>query len=378
MFTPQSQPQPTKYFLPWLDEVVLSFDRQRHAEQILKKLAEQSDDIAKLRLTPQSAPHHAEGPLVNDHLVRMLALVAAFEQRSSLAEVEEVIREKNFLLELQSLEATLRDQTEFLSAYVIAHDLGKIETVSVEGLVGAIPYDKHFRAFAAKNPTLSGRELQAAYYAKEKIRVHYRGHDRLGASERFAATRQLVMRFFDVPLSSARLMSELIRVHMDVIVPFTRSVDIARYQTLVALPDRLGLNKELFLELIPAALFLDAVAGSLHTDGQHFFSDLTPLLNWYRAEREVSPSRHEERVLAAQRGRKQLVKETLTEAGLEAEHVFALLATPHGPVRGKVMEDVYELIRRPQTKVDFGPHTPELRQRAELARQLLSERNLQL
>lgn len=378
MFKATTHVPPTQYFLDWLDGHVLTSERLRHAEQILKKLADELADVAQLRTTPQSAPHHAEGPTVGHHVVRMLAVVAAFEQQASLAEVEEVVREKDFLLEMHSLENTLREQTAFLSAYTILHDLGKAATVTIEESGEIVPYDKRFRIFAATSPGLNERALQAAFFAQEKIRIHYYGHDRLGGSERFAATRQRVMDFFQVPSSHARLMSELIRLHMDVIVPFSKGPDHTRYQTLLALPDRVGLNREIFLELIPAALFIDAIAGSLHTDGQHFSCNFTPLFNWFRAEREVSPARHEERVLAVQRARKQLLREALAEVGLEAEQVFTLLGTPHGPIRGQVMEDIYELIRRPQAKVNFGPSTAELQRRADAARQLLQERNLQL
>ncbi len=387
----------TQYLLAWLDEVVLTPERLRHAEEIIARLSSTSPEVAKLAHAPQSAPHHTEGPYISSHVERMLASVVALESMASLAEVEEIVREKNFHLEFQAVEATVREQANFLSAYAVLHDLAKAEAVCIEAplgspghaagfsqtIQGSTPaeqerFSKLFRSFAASHQGLAPWQLQIEFFNAYQLRIHYPHHGRLAATEKYAQARSSVMHFFNVSSSHARLMSELIRLHMDVIRSFTTAADTARYQMIVALPDRLGLNKELFLELIPATLFIDAVVGSLQSNGQVIFCDLSLLLNYFKAEREVAPQRHEARVQAALRGRKQAVKETLAEANLDAEVVFALLNTPHGPVRGKVMEDVYELIKNPDATVDFGSHTPEIKKRANMAKNLLAERNLQL
>jgi hypothetical protein len=173
---------------------------------------------------------------------------------------------------------------------------------------------------------------------------------------------------------------------MEVIYAFADKPDAAKYTALAKSADKLGLNVQLFLDLLPAVVFVDAVLGSLtcqvdstsQARPHHCSADLKVLINLLTAELEAMPDRHASRRLAADRGYKQAIKEVMTEAGLSPEIVFALLVIPIGPARGRVMEKIYALVRDPESTVDFGQHQQELRERAFRARQLLADRHLSI
>ncbi len=387
MFHEARQYPATKYLLNWLDEVVLTEERLDHAEKILRGLTAKVAVVGKFFTTPQTPPHHAEGPYLSDHIKRILATISAIDMGASLAQVEEFAREKDWLLEFQKIEETIRANSAFLSAYAVLHDIAKPKVITFSSTtvgevspVGTIEvFDKRFRAFAAAHGALTGKILVTQFFKQFGIRAHYEGHERLAASDSYAEARQQVLTFFNLPLSHAKLLNELVRCHLDVIHSFQKGADQAQYRVLERLPDKQGLNANLFLELVPSALFLDDIAGSLvYTTDQKFASQITSLTNFFKAERSVQPLHHEERLRQALRGRKQAVKYILSEAKLDPETVFALLVTPIGPIRGQVMEQIYELITHPDGDYDFGPHTNDLKKRATLAKRLLIERGLEL
>jgi hypothetical protein len=225
-----------------------------------------------------------------------LAMLEAVARGESLAEIEELVREKDFLLEFHELEQVLRDQAGLLASLI---------------------------------------DTQAV----------------------------------DLPSAKLKLLSELKRLHTDIARAFKTAPDAAKYKALIAIAERAGLNASTFLDVLPALLFIDACQGEL---------ELTALLNLLRSEREACPERHEAREQALRRGRKHAIRETLGEAGLEAETVFDLLKTPYGPVRGEVMTKMHDLIREPDRAIDFGEHTDELRRRARVAHDLLNDRHLAL
>jgi hypothetical protein len=234
-----------------------------------------------------------------------------------------------------------------------------------------VRYDKLFRAHAAGHKASS-------FYEDYKIRVRYQDHARSGAADEYSSTREAVLNFFDLPDSKAKLLTELIRCHMDVILTFKQGPDPIKYQSLAAIAERAGLNAVVFLDLLPATLFLDAVLGSLIYVNGEYAVDFSLILNLFRSEREAMPARHAEREAALQRGQKSALRDTLKEALIDADTVFELLKTPYGPIRGQVMARIHELIRDPASQAEFGEHTEELRGRARVAHQLFNDRDLPL
>jgi hypothetical protein len=329
MFSKPLTPPPDRVFLlDWIEKDVLVSEAGEKARSIVAELAGKLPEVKKLIDCPQTPPHHAEGSMVESHLVRILS-VLFYIGSTPTSNIEEFAREKTLSAEWVSLFSTIATNEKFLSAYAMAHDLGKPECLKTD----------------------------------DGGRVHYLGHDRAGASPAYAYAREAILKYFGLQSFSAKLLTELIRLHMDIITTFTASPNAAEFKAFAALAGRAGLNKELFLDLAPTCLFLDAVAGSLHAEGDSKFHDLTPLLNWYRAEREAMPERHEAREAGEKRASKMAVKKAYADAHLSPEEIFELLGTPIGPIRGEIMKKIDELVRNHDAKVDFGEHTEEIRRR---------------
>ncbi len=349
---PLTTPPDRKFLLDWIEQDVLLSKAGVRARNVVAELVGKIPEVKKLVETPQTSPHHAEGPTVEAHLVRILSVLFAVTgsitpwspsvgegprgspvgatPEGGLLDIEEFVREKILFAEWKSLFSTITQNEKFLSAYAFAHDLGKAECVKID----------------------------------DAGRVHYLGHDRAGASSSYAYAREAILKYFGLPSSSAKLLTELIRLHMDIITTFQSSANIAEFRAFVALAGRAGLNKELFLDLAPACLFLDAVAGSLEEVDGRRFHDMTPLINWHRAEREAMPERHEAREAGEKKASKMAVKKAYADANLSPEEVFELLGTPIGPVRGEVMKKIDELVKNHEAKIDFGEQTEEIRKRA--------------
>ncbi len=381
----------TVYFLAWLQERALTPQALKRAEQIFDHLVKVASPLGRLKSTPQTPPWHAESEMVSGHVLRMLAGLDAFEHDQTLAEIEEIVREKDYLLEFQELEAVFRGQSAFLAAYAVCHDLAKADTVVFEAQTDSkceaegfathdlrlateperVRYDKLRRAHAASQKANS-------FYADHQITVHYQDHARSGAADEYASTREAVLNFFDLPASRAKLLTELIRCHMDVILAFKHGPDPLKYRALATVAERVGLNAPVFLDLLPATLFLDAVLGSLIYAEGEYRANLALIINLFKSEREAMPDRHAAREAALHRGQKQALRDTLKEALIDADSVFALLHTSYGPVRGQVMAKIHELINNPAAEVDFGDQTAVLIQRARHANALLAERHLTL
>ncbi len=330
---------------------------------------------------------------MSDHIIRMLAATLAFERGESLANVEDFVREKDFVLEFHALEQTLKAEAGFLTAYTVCHDLAKAESLIFDAAPGSKGADEGFLVqdsnlkLASKDEILRFDKLRRAhgvtstshdFYDVYKIAAHYPEHSRKAAADEFASTREAVMTELHQPAAKSKLLNETIRLHMEAINAFKDGPNPAKYHALAAIADRVGLNQTVFLDMLPAAIFLDAIVGSLvYVDGK-YSADLHILINLFRSEREAMPARHEARIQALERGRKQAIREVLQEVKLDAETVFALLKTPIGPGRGQVMAEIHELVRNPDSSRDFGEHTPELKRRAKVAHQLLQDQNLSL
>lgn len=380
----------TVYFLDWLEKYALVPDRQRRADKLFDRLVRVASPLKRLATTPQTPPYHAEGKVVADHVKRIFAGLDALMHEASLAEVEEFVRERDYILEFHALEQTIKTNADFLTAYAACHDLGKSDKFLFEALPGSKGESEGFTspAVAATEPiTVRYDKLQRAhqasgatksFYDTYGIVVHYADHARQGASDEYASTREAILGALEIPASKAKLLNELIRCHIDVILAMDKGPDPIKYKAVAAIAERAGLNAAVFLDLLPAVIFLDAVLGSLiYVNGQ-LSAHCGLLLNLFKSEREAMPERHLAREEAVRRGRKTVLRETLKEAQIDADTVFELLKTPYGPVRGEVMAKVHDLIRDPDRKADFGPLTNELRRRARTAQKLLHDRHLTL
>lgn len=394
MFEPavRQTPVETKSFLAWFGAVEKT--GKTRALEFINNVDQAIPELAVWHKVPQGGKWHCEGPKLADHVARILSAIYAIGEGASLFDVEEFAREKDLELDILHLEAIIRDHQEFLCAFAVLHDIGKSLTCSFDApldSVGAkegflvrqkdtsgrasdlecLRYDKLCRAYAAKYPNASAIDVMVGFYQASGIAVHYHGHETFGAQSQFSAIREAALKFVGLSQSHHKMLVELIRHHIDVIQSFTKQADRKKYEIMAARAGQAGLNVNLYLDLMLAVAFLDAVAGSVGADKGKPVAQTVLVLNILRAEREALPRRHVEREEMAARAKKQAYKDALASVGLDGESVFSLLNTPLGPVRGTVMAEVMSAMHDPTYIPDFGAETPEILRRVALARERL-------
>lgn len=393
----------TGYRIPLVDwlERVLQAEMRHRARGVFAGTAAQIPELVRYRITPQTPPHHAEGPHLASHVERMLACVLAIEEGAKLTDVEEFMRDPGDRLAIAEIEETIREHAAFFKVYALVHDIAKPDVVSFsapEGSRGALEgffqhkrrseahaspkevarYDKLLRAYGAAHPQLSDDELSMHFFAEYQVSAHYEDHDRRGAGATYARVRAAALDLFGVGASFHKLLAELVWSHMDAIRFFSDAKAPAKYAFFEAGARKHGMNADVFLTFLAASVLLDAVLGSLYADHEKVRPDASLLLHVFASEREALPARSAVRFANEERKRKQAIKDILSQAKLGAEDVFALIPTGFGPERGVIMHAVYELVRGKEPTCDFGKHSEELTRRASMARHELARRGLDL
>lgn len=381
-------------FLRWFAGV----DKKEVREQAREMMVRAEEVVPELKewlTTPQSAPWHCEGPHLADHVERILVGVLS---DGSLADIEEFAREKDLALDVEALQATLHKHRDLLLAFAVLHDAAKPATLAFdapEGSRGAsegfmvrhkegmkkateaekMRYDKLYRAYVVSHEEQNAVQGMIGFYEAYGIAAHYLGHESEGVTPAYTADRQTVLQAFGVPAANVKLLTELIRYHIEVLGSFVGKADKLKYEVMMARAGKAGLNVDVFLDLMLAVAYLDAVAGGVVcTDGKAA-AQTQLVINILRAEREACPKRHEERVRQAESEKKRQYKAALDKAGISGEEVFKLLHTPFGPERGVLMEQVWLAIKDKSHHLEVGEHTVELARRIELAREILASYN---
>ena len=94
----------TRFFLDWVNDELFHSDIIRQAEDTFLQAAKQFPEIARFQTTPQSAPWHCEGPVLSDHVKRILAGIYAIVNGAQLLEIEELAREKSLAGEIYEMQ----------------------------------------------------------------------------------------------------------------------------------------------------------------------------------------------------------------------------------------------------------------------------------
>lgn len=304
-----------KHFSQWLEECVGDGEARKEARELLVQ-AKAQDDFRALCETPQSAPHHSEGPQVEDHLVRGLTVLFSCTKGEGILGVDEwyAAKEKRgFFLRLQE---TLQSEKEFLAAYVLAHDIGKKDTAHED--------DKGW---------------------------HYPEHAHKGASPEYSAFRESCLATLHRPVAEAKLLRELVRIHMDIVWEMSDARETQILAGAKEVAERQGLNVARFMAILPAAFFLDAVAGSCHVS-QSGYEKAALMLRYAEREYATFPHTQEEDALRLAREQKEARKKMLEVAGLGPDEWFLRLQTPYGKERGRVVEMLNRFIRGIETEDD--------------------------
>lgn len=384
---------PVQPLLTWFAGLDASYGTQ--AEALMQQAEEAAPSLRAWCTTPQGGPWHCEGPVLADHICRILIGLRAVEGGAALADIEEFAREKDLVLDIAALQATLRTHVPLLAVFALTHDAAKPVALSFDAPVGSrgeaegfvarkkdaphpasqaerSHYDKLFRAYHAAHPERDVIQTMTGFYDAYGIMTHYLEHESLAVAPAFEPVRHAMLALFGLPHAHSKMLTELIRYHLDVLHFFGTKPEAKKYEVMAARAGKAGVNTDLFLDLMIAAAFLDAVVGGVVSRDGKATAQTELVVNMLRAEREVMPERHARREEQAASGKKQAYKDALAKAGLDGESVFTLLGTPIGPERGVVMGHVASAIKDPAYRLDVGAQTAELSHRIAQARSLLT------
>ncbi len=352
--------------------------RMEAAERQLIAAAAEEPIIADAYLTPQSPPHHAEGPFMDAHLRRMLATLAAVGDGSlRLADIEEFRRLRHFEGEIDELEQAMRERQSLFEAFILCHDAAKFSTaacVADPGTRGAelgfslapsAAWDERgaaersllrrrfadlFHAFASERRGQSPEALEAAFFDAYGIRVHYAGHDRMMHAPAYRALLERVAGRRRLPETDIDLLEDLIAYHLQPLRDFSdegpsvgageaRPERIARY---VAVAHDRGWDADDFLDLLQACVFLDYVAGARRRERGRAWQDAGVLVRFLVSEHAHAPEKrvqkNRERAQEHKRQRQNLYR----QAGLDGLALLDLFKMEPGPAFGRLLARVYD------------------------------------
>lgn len=324
--------------------------------------------IAEAYVTPQSPPHHAEGPFMDSHLRRMLATLAAVGDGSlRLADIEDFRRLRGFEGEIDELQETLRERQAFFEAFILCHDAAKFTSaacIAAPNTRGAelgfalalsTAWEDHgtadrallrrrhaelYRQFAGEHRGLTPEENEALFFEEYGIGVHYPGHDRMIHAPVYQALLRRVSLARRLPEEDIALLEHVIAHHLQPLQDFNavRPERIGRY---VALAQSRGYDGDDFIDVLQACLFLDTVAGCCRREGGRAWQDASVLVHFFQSEHAYAPWKRQEKELARAAQDKKRRHAQFRSVGLDGVALLELLGMEPGPKFGNVLNALY-------------------------------------
>ncbi len=351
-------------FLQWMHRFIVTDENLRKARDVMYEFEAQVSKLAQIHRTPQSANHHAEGPLMTNHIEAMLAgLFAICEDKVSLLQIEEFAREKHFRNEIVELEDVICENAATLKAFTLLHDIAKYDVVtfkSPKGSKGAAEgfakdtrlkksmlvdrYLKLLNAFKVQHPDLPPHQIAIEFYEEYQIKVSYKRHAQVAASDEYEEVRGAVEDLCRLTARDREILLLLIRYHIEVILFVENKPDGARYNYLKRVAQKSGIDSDDFLDLQTAALLLDALIGSMGYENGTLKPDTELILNMMRSEELADEDRRKARLQKQEDKKKQEFKKIMESVGLGSEEVFTLLEIPFGPGRAMIIEKVRKAV----------------------------------
>lgn len=364
----------TEFLSDAVDRLSLDRGLWSEAERTLRAEAAHEPLINESLRAPQTPPHHAEGPALEDHLrLALAALYAVRDDALHLTDIEELSRVGGYEGEVEEIEETLKENAALYETFVLVHDAAKWALVYFDAPEGSsgralgfaeetwahredvggaarakarAEYLRLFDAFAATRPARSRRALAAAFYAEHRIEAHYAGHDRAihaatyrGLLARVAQRRRLAPRNVD-------LLETLIAHHLDPIHDFARRSPqaVLRYHALAA---KHGYDADDFVDLLQGCLFLDTVVGSRPNRADS-------LVNFLRSEHDFAPWRRAEKERVREEARARARNAVFRATGLDGIALMDLLGMEPGPAFGRTLRRVQAAIVAGEPLPSFG------------------------
>lgn len=385
----------TQFMTEWMDSVIKT-ELAEKAELTLMNAEISVEYLEKFKITPQSAPWHTEGFYISENIIRTLAGFRSIIEGKSLLEIEEFAARKEFELEILHLENTIRKYSQLLEVFILVHDIAKPAMLSFSAPEGSLgekegfsqhkyrlqkeatenekqTYIKLFKAFSVDKTYLSRQEQVAKFYDKYEIRAHYNGHEREALIGKSLASIEVLTKVYGLCAEQIKLLYFVIANHMSAVQFGRNENQISEYKLLLARAGKAGIDTDLAIDLLHAAVFLDGSLGSLHYEEGIFSIDLTSVFAFMSVEGEVAKHRKDERRRIISAAQNKRLKQALTEAELDGDTVFALLKTPFGSERGKIMADIRRYVEDASIPINFETHQTELEKRVQKARRLFDD-----
>jgi len=380
-------------FFTWMDRFVTTDENLRNARDVMYELEAQVSQLSQIHRTPQSANHHSEGPLMTSHIENMLAgLFSICEEGTSLLDIEEFAREKHFKNEFAELEDVICANAATLKAFALLHDISKYETLSFsapQGSKGAAEgffvdarlskdvlidrYIKLLNKFKVENPGLSPREVASQFYDVYQIKIHYKRHAQVAASDEYKEVRWQVEDLCRLTAKDREILYLLIKYHMEVISFVENKPDGARYNYLKRIAQKSGIDSDDFLNLQAAALFLDATIGSIEYKDGKFKAHTEIILNMFRSEELADEDRRKARVQKLEDKKQREFKKMMQGVELGGGEVFELLNIGFGPERASILDKIEKSVKTGDMS-DLGEYKEKLYSQIQEAHLLYTSR----
>lgn len=374
--TQQKKPE-TVFFDAWMRDKQSRADIVRQVRDAVFAAEALAPEVTALRTTSQSAPYHAEGPTVMDHLERILTGFFAIVGGASLLEIEEFAREQSWYPVLREIEETIREQAATLEAFVFIHDLAKASTLSfdspsgskgaAEGFVkeGRLDIEVLNQRYlklvrAASNEQMSPEERARWAYDTYKTRVHFYGHATAVLTDEYNRARSALCDAYRLTGRDRALLALLVRSHIDVIHFFNRGVDPAKMRVLERRANKVGLDAQDVIDLQLACLLLDTTFGSLRYEDGRTWIDTNPIVGFIQSEQMGLPYRQQRRLERLEQADRRVLKEAMAASGIDAQTVIDRLTLPIGPRRGEVLHEITQYVRSLDCQIDQGQYPSDI------------------
>lgn len=376
-----------------LDEVVTN-ERLDAARVQFDHVVEAIPILSALKMTPQTAPRHGEGPMVSDHILRMFAVIDAVVDGATMKDVEDVFGDAVLTFALVDAEEAIRNAPDVFKAYAVMHNVPKPDRVMLNSVVGSmgekegfVQNDRRVSRYVSASELVRYDKLRRADEVERQVGqngkslclgnglgvvVRYDDADRAIVAPQYENVRREIVRYFGLENAYEKFLVELCWSHDDVESFFVTPENEQAFLTFAERAGKAGINVERFLDALLGIALVDHALGRVSMIDGRPTADVGVFHRLVTAEHGAMPQRYFAREARQNHARKVKVKMILGECGLSPEVIFAKLGTPVGPERGTVMEQIYEVIREQSDGKVFGVFANEIEISAHKARTMLA------
>ena len=354
----------------WLDEALYDLVRdpglRARADATLIRAAATEPLLADALGTPQSLPHHAEGPFLEHHIRRVLiVLYAILEEKFHLIDIEEFRRWKGYEGEIDELEEMIKEHAATMETFALCHDAAKGATAlcdAEEGSRGAslgfVMRPSHawdeasferaqqrraylglYEAFAREHSNEPETVIEAKFYDAYRIRVHFPGHDRAVHTPVYRSLLYRVGQARRLSVDEIARLEDIIALHLRPATDFN-AVRPERVRRYVGLAQERGYDADDFVDLLQAGVFLDMVCGSPKRSAQGLWHDPNPLINFLRSEHEFAPWLRAEKEKHREEERARIRNRRFRKVGLDGAALLKLLEMRPGKRFGELLKEI--------------------------------------